>query len=104
MSKIQRRRKYDAEFKDQSVSLLLNSGKTVEVVAEELGVHYSVLSRWKRDYLERMETGESGTPAVSVDDENQRLRKELASVRSQRDILKKALSIFSQTNNEGSDS
>lgn len=45
-----RRRKYDREFKVQAVKLLLESGKTTEEVADDLGIYWGNLARWKREY------------------------------------------------------
>lgn len=104
MAEIKRRRKYDREFKEQAVTLLLQGDKTTEQVAEELGIHWGMLSRWKREYLERLEEQNPEKPVSTMEEEVRHLRKEVASLRAQRDILKKALSIFSQTSNGGSDS
>ena len=54
--------------------------------------------------LEYDDEGNPEKPAQKLEAENQELRRELASLRNQRDILKKALSIFSQTNNGESNS
>jgi transposase-like protein len=43
--------RYDAEFKQEAVRLLLTSGKTASQLARELRVSSWSLSRWKRDYL-----------------------------------------------------
>jgi len=50
VSKIIRRRKYDKEFKEQAVRLLLEGEKTTRQLAEELGIHWGMLSRWKREH------------------------------------------------------
>lgn len=99
MGSIKRRRKYDKEFKEQAVALLLNGDKTTQQLAEELGIHWGMLGRWKREYLERLDAGNPEKPAGKLEEENRELRKELASLRAQRDILKKALSIFSRSDN-----
>jgi transposase len=90
------RRKYDDEFKKDAVRLLINSGRTVKAVAEELGVERSNLGRWRQAYLASLEPEDTGgiTPA-DLERENRRLRKELAHAEEQRDILKKACGILS---------
>jgi len=103
VSKIIRRRKYDKEFKEQAVRRLLEGEKTTQQLAEELGIHWGMLGRWKREHLERLDGADPEKPASKLEEENQRLRKELASVQEPRDIFKKALSIFSRTNNTRSD-
>ena len=99
MGAIKRRRKYDKEFKEQAVALLLNGEKTTQQLAKELGIHWGMLSRWKREYLERLDAKSPDKPASKLDEETRELRKEIASLRTQRDILKKALSIFSRNDN-----
>ena len=99
MSTIKRRRKYDLEFKEQAVALLLSGEKNATQLGEELGISDRMLSRWKREYLERLDAQDPQQPASKLEAENRQLRKELASLRAQRDILKKALSIFSRSDN-----
>jgi transposase len=80
------RRQYDEEFKANAVRLI-ESGKTVREVAQSLGVSEGLLQRWKREqYAER--------PALEA--ENAELRARLRELEQERDILKKALSIFSR--------
>ena len=97
---MRRRRKYDQAFKDEAVQLLLHSGKSIREVSEDLDVEHSNLSRWRREYLERLDregTGAAGQPKASeLEKENRRLRRELAQVVHQRDILKKAVGICSR--------
>jgi len=96
-----KRRKYDQEFKDDAVSMLTRSGKSATDVGRELGINGNMLARWKQEHLSKMDQTcgslrESGMKPSDVDADNRRLRKELAYVSEQRDILKKAISIFSQ--------
>ena len=98
MSTMKIRRKYDAEFKKDAVRHLISSGRSVTEVAEELGIERSNLGKWRQEHLKAMDAevqGDEVKPS-DMDSENRRLRKELAHVREQRDILKKAISIFSQ--------
>jgi len=88
------RRKYDQQFKRDAVSLLESSGKSVGQIADDLGIKYDLLSRWRK------ELGDVGKKAFtgngnSRDEEMLRLRKENANLRMERDILKKAVAIFS---------
>ena len=96
-----KRRKYDKEFKRDAVEMVIRSGKSSTEVGKELGINGNMLARWKQEHLERMdqscgELPESGMKPSEVEAENRRLRRELAHIREQRDILKKAISIFSQ--------
>jgi transposase len=91
-----RRRRYDAEFKLNAVELV-QSGRPINEVADSLGV-----STWTlREWIYREQTGrgvsEPGTLAAETPEqrENRRLRQENEYLRTQRDILKKALAIVS---------
>lgn len=80
------RRKYDEEFKRNAVQLI-ESGKTVRAVSQSLGVSEGLLQRWKRNEI-------AERPALEA--ENAELRARLRKLEQERDILKKALSIFSR--------
>lgn len=91
--------RYDAQFKQEAVRLLLTSGKTLTQLARELGVSSWSLSRWKQDYLKasgEIEVAGQMRSAVEIEAENRQLRRELEVVRRQRDLLKKAIAICSQ--------
>lgn len=85
-------RRYDDEFKQQAVLLVVRDGLSQRRVANDLGVSEPTLARWVEDY--RRSTSPAG--AQSKDDELRRLKKELDLVKTERDILKKAVGIFSQ--------
>lgn len=96
---------YDNQFKTDAVRHLIESGKTIKSAAEDLGVERSNLGRWKREQLAKMDeqvgvNSEGMTPS-EVEAELGRLRIELADIREQRDILKKALSVFAQKPRRG---
>ena len=95
------RRRYDEEFKRNAVELTYNSGKTVSQVARDLGIDITMLGRWRR---EQARYGDRAFPGVGkqrrgtdLEEENRRLKKELAIAQEERDILKKAMAIFSKT-------
>ena len=91
------RRKYDKEFKIQAVKLLLESGKTTNEIADDLGISSGNLTRWKREYREDAENAFPGKGRLKPDDEElRRLRKENEDLKQEREILKKALAIFSR--------
>ena len=92
-------RRYDAQFKEQAVKLLLSSGRALHRIAEELGVSDSALKEWKEAHLRQSDGIERNGQRVTAEQlliENQRLRRELERVTSQRDILKKSLGILSE--------
>ena len=92
------RRRYDKKFKIDAVRLLENSGRTATAIAAELGIPNDALSRWKRELNEENIKAFPGQ-GNPRDEELARLRKELADAKLERDILKKALAIFSKTEN-----
>ena len=91
------RKQYSAEFKVEAVRLLETSGKSAAQLERELGIGDGCLRQWKR-VLEA--DGSQGFPGhgrlAPEQEELQRLRRELEMVRQERDILKKAVAIFSR--------
>ena len=97
MSKTKR---YDKDFKIMLVELML-SGQRAEDLGKEYGVHSASIRSWKRTYLSNLEsfTG-SGTPSLTPEQkEIKALKKQLRNAEIERDILKKAVSIFSKSDN-----
>ena len=93
------RRRYTKEFKKETVELLLNSNKTAVVLSGELGIRTEVLYRWKREYLNQKEYAFPGTGHINETSEEKEIRllkKEKRDIEEERDILKKALAIFSK--------
>lgn len=89
-----KRTKYSKEFKVEAVRLALDDDVTIKSVAEDLGVNYHTLCRWKREYLEREEDAFPGNGNKYVENEElEELKKENARLKIERDILKKTLSI-----------
>jgi transposase len=83
---LQGRRKYDDEFKRNAVKMIEN-GQSVRSVSQSLGVGESQLHKWKREFKRERSSDE-----LEVSELKSRLRQ----VEMERDILKKALSIFSR--------
>lgn len=91
------RRRFDKEFKQEVVRLVVEGGRQVSEVARDLDIHPNVIHRWKREYLEDTEHAFPGKGHMKPEEEElQKLRKKLADVTEERDILKKALAIFSK--------
>ena len=79
---------------------LIESHKSVKEVAEELGVGTSLLYYWRKTFLEKGENGlrvDQRKHQSPEEAELARLKKELREVEIERDILKKAVSIFSKS-------
>ena len=87
-------RTYDKEFKVNAISLH-KSGKSMGQVCRDLGIPGSTFSGWIKAYEERGEGAfvGSGNP---IDKNLYDIKKELEDVKLERDILKKALAIFSK--------
>lgn len=89
------RREFSAEYKDEAVGLVINTGRTVAVVARELGINEATLGRWVNRQRDRQGAGEE--PLSESDRvELARLRKEVAELKLDRAFLKKASLFFAQ--------
>jgi len=89
-------RKYDKEFKVSAVKLFLTSGRSYDQVSTELGIPVGTLVTWVQGHKQDGDEAFPGKGHVKPSDaELISLRKELVIVREERDILKKALGIFS---------
>lgn len=99
------RRKYTQEFKDDAVALVLK-GSSVTEVARDLGIERSILNRWRNEALSRLENSAQkeglDVSPTELARENAELRRQLRKNEQQREILKKALAIFSQEKPNGS--
>lgn len=96
----QNRKQYSKEFKVQAVELVQTSSKKVSEIASDLGIDVNVLNRWRREYEAAGNRSFSGQghrqQGTDLEEENRRLKQELLDVMMERDILKKAVAIFSK--------
>jgi transposase len=89
-------RSYDKEFKLNAVKVYLKSGATYKKVSSDLGIPSATLAGWVEEHEKSGADAFPGKGHLKPSDaEVAALRKELAIVREERDILKKALGIFS---------
>lgn len=89
-------RTYDKEFKKNAVKLYKDSGRALSQISEELGIPGPTLAGWIQAYEVDKEEAFPGKGNIKPSEaEIMQLRKELAIAREERDILKKALGIFS---------
>jgi len=94
---MKQRKKFDSEFKKEAIKLLIESGKSSVEIAENLGVNQANLLRWKREYENHPEIAFPGNGNQSRQDlEIKKLQRQLADIKMERDILKKAMAIFCQ--------
>lgn len=95
--------RYTQEFKDSTIQLALNSEKSALQISKDLGMSDKTLYAWLREYRKKnnLQTHNSAhdkstSPKESLEEENRRLRKELAKVKQEREILKKATAYFAK--------
>lgn len=93
------RRLYTEEFKRSVVDHWMSSGKPAAMVAKEFGLNVWNLRDWKRCYHSVAKPVDAPVPKTPTEmtREIQELRKELARVTMQRDILKKSMGILSES-------
>lgn len=100
-----RRRTYDKAFKQETVRLVLEEGRRASEVERNLGIGRSIVSRWVREFHQDTQDAFPGQGRMKpAEDELRRLQRELDRVTRERDILKKAVAIFSQDPDRYSDS
>lgn len=91
------RKKYDATFKREAVQLVSTSGKTDRAIERELGLYQGAIRHWRDELETDPKHAFPGTGHLKpLEDENRRLVRENAILREERDILKKAIVIFSK--------
>ena len=98
MAKKQRgkRRKFTAEYKAEVVRLCQQPGKTASGVAEELGLTPSAVMNWVKQAKVDSGGGGSGALTTAERDELSALRREVRTLRQEREILKRATAFFAK--------
>ena len=92
-----KRNKYDPEFKREAVRLAARGDRSIAQVARDLGINPNMLSAWKAQLKHDPEFSFPGKGNLKPHEEEIRqLKKQLRDAEEERDILKKALGIFSQ--------
>ena len=97
---VQRRRKFDPDFKRNAVLLSEDPNRSAAQVAENLGISKELLYRWRKEYRSREGLAFPGHGREALTPQEQKIRdleKELKDVAMERDILKKAMVIFGKT-------
>ena len=95
----QSRRQYSKEFKVDAVELMMRSNKSISETAASLGIRPDLLSRWKKEYSANKAAPFPGSGHLKDPEEDRyrKLERELRIVTEEREILKKALAVFSRT-------
>lgn len=94
------RRKYDPDFKRNAVRLSDEPSRTVIEVADNLGISKHLLYKWRRELRLKEGLAFPGHGREALTDQEKRIReleKKLRDAEMERDILKKAMAIFSRT-------
>lgn len=90
-------RRYTEEFKLEALRLAASTDKPLVEIERDLGITHGLLSAWRKKYAVGPETTELElSDMAAAEAEIKRLRRQLAVAQEERDILKKAVSIFSQ--------
>jgi transposase len=97
MSITKSRRRYTREFKLEAIQLVYNRDGKVTEVAHSLGIHPNILHRWIKEQEDDPTHSFPGNGNLRTPDEQIRqLKNQLREAEEERDILKKALAIFSK--------
>ena len=89
------RKRYSKEFKLEAVRLLEAGDRTAQQIEQDLGIGGGQVGKWRRELAASGQRAFSGN-GIPRDEELARLRKENARLREERDILRKAVAIFSK--------
>jgi transposase len=93
-----KRRAFTKEFKAETVRLVRDSGKSVGAIARELDLTETALREWVRQAEVDAGRGRPGALTTEEREELARLRREVRTLRMERDILKKATTFFAKEN------
>jgi len=92
-----KRKNYSREFKIEAVRLITDRGYSIAEASRNLGIEYSVLRRWKKQFENDPNFAFPGKGKLKPQDEEMRqLKRKLERVTQERDILKKALAYFAE--------
>ena len=98
-------KRFDKEFNIEAVRLASEPGNTQSKIERDLGISQGIISRWKRELRKDGDQAFPGKGRLKPDDdEMRRLKRENERLRRERDILKKAVAIFSEDPNRYLDS
>ena len=84
--------RYDEEFKAHAVKMVVEKGRSVGTVANELGVSEPAIRRWVKLHTGPDDPG--SRRMAELETENRKLKNELSDARETVEVLKKSIAIF----------
>jgi len=87
----EKRRKFDPDFREGAVRLVIDTGRPIAEVARDIGVLEGTLGNWVAKARRTQSAGALNEPER---DELNRLRKEVSELRMQRDVLKRSVVLW----------
>ena len=89
-------KRYEAEFKQNIVRLVLEEGRTIASVNQEFQLGEGTVRGWIRQFQEECETNPELNTTKDLYEENRKLRKELEELKKENLFLKKAAAFFAK--------
>lgn len=90
-------RKYDPEFKKETVRLIVEKGRSASSVAKDLGISPNTVHGWLRQFRQHQDNAFPGKGKLRPEDEELRqMRRRIADLEEECSILKKAAAIFAR--------
>ena len=96
-----KKKQFDRDFKISAVKMVTDGGHKAAEVARSLGIHQNQLYNWKKKFSDQ---GDKAFPGKGHLTELAALQRKLREVEMERDILKKAVGIFSKETGNDSNS
>ena len=90
------RRSFSKDFKLEAVKLVKEGGLSASRAAKDLGIYETCLRRWIKQYEVDHGAGPAGTLTTAEKDKLRRLRREVRTLRMEREVLKKATAFFAK--------
>ncbi len=91
-----KRRSFSKDFKLEAVKLIKEGGLSVARAAKDLGVYETSLRRWLKQYEVDQGKSPAGALTTAEKEELRRLRREVRTLRMEREVLKKATAFFAK--------